>query len=127
LPPKRSSKPGKARKSPIDLRLVKALTHDLRVQILEILNERIASPKELAAELGEGLPQVSYHVNVLREYDCIELVSTAPRRGATEHYYRANSRGLTALALLDFKVPKQRKTTPKKSKKQAKSKGKRKK
>jgi DNA-binding transcriptional ArsR family regulator len=92
LPPKRSSKTGKTRKSPIDLRLVKALTHDLRVEILGILNERIASPKELSDELGEGLSQVSYHVKVLREYECIELVNTEPRRGAVEHYYRATSR-----------------------------------
>jgi DNA-binding transcriptional ArsR family regulator len=95
LPPKRSKKSkkaGKTRKSPIDQRIVKALTHDLRVQILGIFNERIASPKELSDELGEGLSQVSYHVKVLREYECIELVSTEPRRGAVEHYYRATSR-----------------------------------
>lgn len=76
----------------IDQRLVKALTHELRVEILGILNERIASPNELANELGEGLSQVSYHVKVLRDYECIELVKTEPRRGAVEHYYRATSR-----------------------------------
>lgn len=94
--PKKRSKAGKTRKSPIDERLVKALTHELRVQILGILNERIASPKELAGELEEGVSQVSYHVNVLRKYECIELVSTKQRRGATEHYYRATSRALVA-------------------------------
>jgi len=76
----------------IDQRLVKALTHELRVEILGILNERIASPNELANELNEGLSQVSYHVKVLRDYECIELVKTEPRRGAVEHYYRATSR-----------------------------------
>jgi DNA-binding transcriptional ArsR family regulator len=76
----------------IDQRLVKALTHELRVEILGILNERIASPNELANELGEGLSQVSYHVKVLRDFECIKLVKTAPRRGAVEHYYRATSR-----------------------------------
>lgn len=82
MPSKRSS----------DKPLVKVLTHDLRVRILEILNERVASPNELANELGESLSLVSYHVKVLREYDCIELVKTIPRRGATEHYYRATSK-----------------------------------
>lgn len=90
--PRKRKKTGKTRKSPIDQRLVKALTHDLRVQILGILNERIASPKELSDELEEGLSQVSYHVKVLRDYECIELVNTEPRRGAVEHYYRATSR-----------------------------------
>jgi DNA-binding transcriptional ArsR family regulator len=76
----------------IDERLVKSLSHGLRVEILTILNERIASPNELSKELGEGLSQVSYHVKVLRDYDCIELVKTEPRRGAVEHFYRATAR-----------------------------------
>lgn len=83
---------GKERKAGIDERLVKSLTHGLRVEILSILNERIASPNELSKELGEGLSQVSYHVKVLKDYGCIELVKTEPRRGAVEHYYRATSR-----------------------------------
>ena len=41
---------------------------------------------------GEGLSQVSYHVKVLKDYRCIELVKTEPQRGAVEHYYRATSR-----------------------------------
>jgi DNA-binding transcriptional ArsR family regulator len=76
----------------VDLRLVKALAHELRVEILTILNERMASPNELAKELNEGLSQVSYHVKVLKDYECITLVKTEPRRGAVEHYYRATSR-----------------------------------
>jgi DNA-binding transcriptional ArsR family regulator len=95
---KAKSKAGKAtkgkaqRRGGVDQRLVKALAHELRVEILTILNERIASPNELAKELDEGLSQVSYHVKVLRDYECIELVKTEPRRGAVEHYYRATSR-----------------------------------
>jgi DNA-binding transcriptional ArsR family regulator len=72
--------------------LVKSLAHELRAEILAILNERMASPNELAKELGEGLSQVSYHVKVLRDYKVITLVKTEPRRGAVEHYYRATSR-----------------------------------
>src|SRR3954454_10485274 len=90
------SKPnGRAQKSAkqgVNQSLVKALAHELRVEILTILNERMASPNELSKELGEGLSQVSYHVKVLRDYKCIELVKTVPRRGAVEHYYRATSR-----------------------------------
>ncbi|HEY1852950.1 MAG TPA: hypothetical protein VGG40_00055 [Solirubrobacterales bacterium] len=35
---------------------------------------------------------VAYHVRVLEKYDCIELVDTKQRRGATEHFYRATRR-----------------------------------
>lgn len=84
---------GKAKRSaPLNVELVKALAHELRVEILTILNERVASPNELAKELDEGLSQVSYHVKVLRDYGTIRMVKTAPRRGAVEHYYRATSR-----------------------------------
>jgi DNA-binding transcriptional ArsR family regulator len=76
----------------VDQRLVKALAHPLRVEILTILNERMASPNELSKELEEGLSQVSYHVKVLKDFECIEMVKTEPRRGAVEHYYRATER-----------------------------------
>jgi DNA-binding transcriptional ArsR family regulator len=76
----------------VDQRLVKALAHPLRVEILAILNERMASPNELSKELEEGLSQVSYHVKVLKDFECIEMVKTEPRRGAVEHYYRATAR-----------------------------------
>jgi DNA-binding transcriptional ArsR family regulator len=80
----------------VDQRLVKALAHPLRVQILMILNERMASPNELSKELEEGLSQVSYHVKVLKDFECIEMVKTEPRRGAVEHYYRATERAYFA-------------------------------
>jgi hypothetical protein len=35
---------------------------------------------------------VSYHVRMLRDYDCVELVRTEPRRGALQHFYRATAR-----------------------------------
>jgi DNA-binding transcriptional ArsR family regulator len=75
-------------------RLAKALSHPLRVSVLIRLNEGVASPNELAQELGEPLGNVSYHVRALADLDCVELVETAPRRGAVEHYYRATERAL---------------------------------
>src|SRR5262249_44363076 len=82
----------KGKTTGVDQRLVKALAHPLRVEILAILNERMASPNELSKELEEGLSQVSYHVKVLKDFECIEMVKTEPRRGAVEHYYRATAR-----------------------------------
>jgi DNA-binding transcriptional ArsR family regulator len=73
----------------VDTRVVKAIAHPLRHRILAILNERVASPKEIADEIGEKLPNVSYHVKILEQLGAIELVRTTPRRGAVEHHYRA--------------------------------------
>src|SRR4051812_18149334 len=75
-----------------EARIAKALAHPLRARILQRLGERVASPAELAAELGASLGVVSYHVRMLRAYDCLELVRTEPRRGALQHYYRAIAR-----------------------------------
>lgn len=76
----------------LDHRIIKALGHPLRQRILRFLNERVASPSELADELDEPLTNVSYHVKTLLENDAIELVRTAPARGAVEHFYRAIAR-----------------------------------
>lgn len=75
-----------------DPRLVKALAHPLRVQLLRVLQDRVASPSELAQELDARLPNVSYHVRVLERLGVIELVRTKPRRGAVEHYYQARGK-----------------------------------
>jgi DNA-binding transcriptional ArsR family regulator len=76
----------------IDQNLVRALVHPMRVQILEALQGRTASPTELARKFKESLGNVSYHVTILCEVDCIELVSTQPKRGTIEHFYTARPR-----------------------------------
>ena len=74
----------------LDERLAKALSHRLRVQILQRLDEvGESSPREIADALGEPVGNVSYHVRILREFGCVELVRTEPRRGALAHFYRA--------------------------------------
>jgi DNA-binding transcriptional ArsR family regulator len=82
---------GKKKRQVVNQSFVKALAHELRVEILGILTERMASPNELAKMLDEGLSQVSYHVIVLKDYGLITLIKTEPRRGAVEHYYRATA------------------------------------
>jgi DNA-binding transcriptional ArsR family regulator len=74
----------------IDQRLVKALAHPLRIKILEILTERVASPNRLSGDLEAGLSHVAYHTRALAKCGCLELVDTAQRRGATEHFYKAS-------------------------------------
>ncbi len=84
--------PKTKKKDNVEQIVAKAFAHPLRVQILIILNERVASPNLLAQELDQSLNLVAYHVRVLEKYNCIELVDTKQRRGATEHFYRATRR-----------------------------------
>ncbi len=73
---------------------IKAMGHPLRAAILRLLVERTASPAEMARELEEELSNVSYHTKQLVQFECAELVSTRPVRGALEHFYRATERHL---------------------------------
>src|SRR6187200_3483509 len=82
----------KSSASTSEARIAKALAHPLRARILQRLGERVASPGDLAVELGAPLGVVSYHVRMLRDYDCVELVRTEPRRGALQHFYKATAR-----------------------------------
>jgi DNA-binding transcriptional ArsR family regulator len=75
-----------------DPRYVKALSHPLRVRILALLQERTASPRELAEWLDATLGTVSYHVRTLHDFGLIELVKTTQVRGAIAHHYKARVR-----------------------------------
>ncbi len=78
----------------IDPRLRKALSHELRVQILAVANQRELSPSEFSEEFDVPLSNVSYHFRKLLEYDCIELTREVPVRGSREHRYVGTRRGL---------------------------------
>ncbi len=97
MSPKTRTKPqaageSRSRRGDDGTRMAKALGHPLRAAILVELNQRTASPVGLARDLDEPIGNVSYHVRVLLDMDCIELVETRPRRGAMEHFYRAIAR-----------------------------------
>jgi DNA-binding transcriptional ArsR family regulator len=70
--------------------LAAAVAHPTRVHAMSILCERVASPRELAREIGEPLNNVTYHVNQLRDLGCIELARTERARGGRvlERFYR---------------------------------------
>jgi hypothetical protein len=53
-----------------------------------MLEEEAASPAGLGAKLRLPVSRVAYHVRLLDELGLIELVSTRPRRGAVEHFYK---------------------------------------
>lgn len=89
---KKSPKTGDVPK--LDKRLAKALSHPLRTEIIAILSDRCASPREMADMLGEELSNVSYHTKELLKLDCIEIVDTERVRGAVKTRYRATARML---------------------------------
>jgi DNA-binding transcriptional ArsR family regulator len=70
-----------------DPRLVKALAHPLRIRILGVLEQRSATPKELAEILDVQLENLSYHVRTLRDYGFIKLERRRMVKGAVEHRY----------------------------------------
>jgi DNA-binding transcriptional ArsR family regulator len=73
-------------------RLASAISHPTRLHTMRVLGERVASPAEIAAEINEPVNNVAYHVKVLAELGCIELIEVKEARGGRvkEHLYRAN-------------------------------------
>jgi DNA-binding transcriptional ArsR family regulator len=76
----------------IDECIAKALGNSFRQQILWILNERVASPSEIAVELGESLNRVCHHIAVLEKAACIELAYVKAVGNRLQHFYKATSR-----------------------------------
>lgn len=85
----------KARHS-IESTLGAIVAHPTRAKCLVTLVERRASPNEIAAELGEEVGNVSYHVKKLVSLGVVELVDKQQVRGAVEHFYRAVSLSLVS-------------------------------
>lgn len=76
----------------MDQQLVKALSHPIRVEILQALRNRVASPGELSRELNEKLGVVSYHAGTLARHGFIELIHTRARRGTIERFFATTPR-----------------------------------
>ncbi|HSS05011.1 MAG TPA: helix-turn-helix domain-containing protein [Solirubrobacterales bacterium] len=80
---------GKQLKQVINPTLAKAFTHPLRGHVWVTLCEKgLASPKEIADELGLEVSEVSYHFRELKRRGLIKLLRTVRRRGFTEHFYQ---------------------------------------
>lgn len=75
-----------------DPKIAKAYAHPLRIEIMGLLDNRVASPRELATELGASLATTSYHVRQLAALELITLVRRRQTRGAIEHFYTASIR-----------------------------------
>src|SRR3954468_16385259 len=80
----------------MELRLMKAMAHPMRIQIVSKINKpgRLLSPARFSEAIEKPIAQVNYHFRELEKYECIEIAEEVPRRGATEHLYRATRRVL---------------------------------
>ncbi len=78
----------------VDTRVAKALSHELRVQILAVLNEQVMSPSRFSKRFGATLTTAAYHFRVLQNAGCIEIVHEDGRGRAVEHFYRATKKAL---------------------------------
>lgn len=69
--------------------MAKVMSHPTRVRILMSMNtpRRRMSPKMFAEEAGLPVHHCAYHFAELEDTNCIALVGTRKRRGATEHIY----------------------------------------
>ena len=72
-----------------DPRLVRALSHPMRVRVLLILSEREASAVEIARMVGADVGVVAYHVRKLAALGLISLTREARVRGAVQRFFRA--------------------------------------
>lgn len=79
---------GRRADSPLD-RVLHALGHPVRRQILRSLVRRDGSASAISKELDLDLSVVSYHLNqvLARECGVVELVEAVERRGALEKIY----------------------------------------
>jgi DNA-binding transcriptional ArsR family regulator len=73
----------------IDERVLKAQSHPIRAQILNILGEGPSSPAKMQRRMKHvSLNLVCHHVKVLRDVGLIELVDIRRHGGRREHIYR---------------------------------------
>lgn len=68
--------------------LYKAMSHPVKFEILAILGEREASPREVSDEIGVSLKRTASLFLELRDADLIALVETDKRRGGIQHFYK---------------------------------------
>lgn len=82
---------------------LKALGSEIRMSILDLLNERAASVTELAAALDKPKGTVGYHIKVLEEAGFVRVVRTRKVRAMTEKFYGRVARTVVFPAIPDTK------------------------
>ncbi|WP_253840085.1 ArsR/SmtB family transcription factor [Actinokineospora globicatena] len=67
---------------------MRALAHPLRMRILSLVTDRAMSAAEVARELGDSQPNISYHLRKLADAGLVEIVEEVPIRGGIAKRYR---------------------------------------
>jgi DNA-binding transcriptional ArsR family regulator len=72
-------------------KLAHALSHPLRIKLMEVLERRTASATMLREQIGEdvSLSSLSYHLGVLYDAGCLEPLSGTADQGKADIRYRA--------------------------------------
>jgi DNA-binding transcriptional ArsR family regulator len=84
-------------------RLLAALSHPLRRQILRRMREiEMISPRQLAIEFDLPLSNMAYHVRVLANCGAVTMVRVKPVRGAIKHFYRSTLKPPWAQQIIDL-------------------------
>jgi len=77
----------------IDPRILKAQSHPIRAEILNILSEGPNSPSRMHRRMeASSLQLVCHHIKVLRDVGLIELIEVKEHGGREEHIYRSTKR-----------------------------------
>lgn len=71
---------------------LQALAHPTRHRILNVLVERTATNKQLAAILGDPPARIHFHVRELLSAGLVAIVEERTKGGVVEKYYRAVAR-----------------------------------
>ena len=71
------------------LEQVRALSHPVRLRLLELFAEQPRTTMQAAERLGEVPTRLYHHVAALERAGLVRLRETRPNRGATEKYYEA--------------------------------------
>lgn len=71
-------------------KLAHALSHPIRIKLMEVLERRIGSSVVLREQIGENLSvsYISYHLTVLHDPGCLERLVATPDLGEAEIRYR---------------------------------------
>lgn len=69
-------------------RVAEATLHPTQIKILEAVAERDRLSPVQFRDPGTSVSLVAYHFRALLKAGLLERAGTAPRRGATEHFYR---------------------------------------
>lgn len=79
----------------IGLEQVRALSHPLRLRLMEIFARQPCTAKQAAEMLGEPPTRLYHHVAALEHAGLIRLRETRQNRGTTEKYFEATTHKLT--------------------------------